>query len=1050
VEEDNTKKTGSRSKSIEEVMRERQRLDRILREKFKKRMAILFSDVCGFTKYMDTRGDISGRAWIQKHHDIVFPLIESHEGKILDIMGDGVMASFPDSLSAVKASVAIQKGLKEYNSKTEPAEQIHVKIGINVGELLADGDNVAGDVVNVASRIESQADADQILIAKAVYEDVCGSEDILCRLHDTVQVKGKAAPLELYRVVWREDDTVSDIEPVVRAHEAIVEKKAEQPLKVLRLEVARERNRLKISIHEHKAGEETTIRRYEEMPVSMDWIETRCREMVETLNRANRQGRLTREVLIKLREVGQAFYDEFFTMSVKRKLKETRAEYLSLNLDDHLVHIPWELLHDGHQFLCQRFNMGRLVKTKQTIIGSRSRALARPLRMLILADPEGDLRAAYKEGTQIRDHMDRHKDLVNASIRSGNITPEFIREKIRNFDLVHFAGHADYNPDNPEESGWRLTRGSLSAQDIIKMAGTATMPALIFSNACQSARTEVWSLKGDFHSEIFGLANGFLLAGVKHYVGTFWEILDEPSSRFALEFYIRLLSGSTTGEAMRLSRQAMIKVYGEETIVWASYLLYGDPTSSYLDQVKVAEAVAEPKLERAPVSDAEVRAREEVIDFAEEEEPKRWKSWWAVAAGIFLVAAMLSWGYPLLSKKQIAKQEKAVLAYYHEGNFQEALDGCNTLEEKSPNSCLAYLIRGNIYLRKGKLETAAGAYQKALRATKGPDLQKAEALVGLGRIASLRKQPETALKYYRQATEVAPQSRQGYLSQALVLEGGARYDEALNLLVKTQKLAPEDHVVAALTNETRKKVVLARDQEKQQRIDQMVKELLETMKSPPRAVPSDGWTSLPLTMWLMEFKAQGYSLQEGEERLLVSGIADQVLQQSRVQLVERALLDKLLQELKLGTSEMVDRNTALSLGRILAARLIVSGQILYSEAQTQVSMRLIETETGRITAAVNESFGGAVPASVLTERLSDALLEKLSKLYPLRCKVSDVKENEARLNIGVKVGARMGQQFKVVDQDLILEVIGVQPETCLATIAKGEGVLQKGLRVEEL
>ena len=363
---------------------------------------------------------------------------------------------------------------------------------------------------------------------------------------------------------------------------------------------------------------------------------------------------------------------------------------------------------------------------------------------------------------------------------------------------------------------------------------------------------------------------------------------------------------------------------------------------------------------------------------------------------------------------------------------------------------MASLIRANIYLRKGKLETAAGAYQKALRATKGTDPQKAEALVGLGRIASLRKQPETALKYYRQATELAPQIKQGYLSQALVLEGGGRYDEALNLLVKTQKLAPEDHVLAALTNETRKKVVLAQDQEKQQRIDQMVKELLETMKSPPKAAPSDGWTSLPLTVWLMEFRAQGYSLQEGEERLLASGIADQVLQQSRVQLVERALLDKLLQELKLGTSEMVDRNTALSLGRILAARLIVSGQILYSEAQTQVSMRLIETETGRITAAVNESFGGAAPASVLTERLSDALIEKLSELYPLRGKVENVKDNEVRLNIGVKIGARMGQQFMVIDQDVILEVIAVQSETCLTRVAKGEGVLQKGLRVKAL
>ena len=78
------------------------------------------------------------------------------------------------------------------------------------------------------------------------------------------------------------------------------------------------------------------------------------------------------------------------------------------------------------------------------------------------------------------------------------------------------------------------------------------------------------------------------------------------------------------------------------------------------------------------------------------------------------------------------------------------------------------------------------------------------------------------------------------------------------------------------------------------------------------------------------------------------------------------------------------------------------------------------------------------------------VIEKLGELYPLRCKVADVKDNEARLNIGVKVGARMGQQFKVVDQDLILEVIAIEPETCLARIAKGEGVLQEGVRVEAL
>jgi CHAT domain-containing protein len=330
---------------------------------------------------------------------------------------------------------------------------------------------------------------------------------------------------------------------------------------------------------------------------------------------------MTREVLVKLREIGQTFYDELFTLAVKEKVKETKAEHLSLYLDDQLVHVPWELLNDGRQFLCQRFNMGRLVKTRQTILGSKTRLLARPLKMLILADPEGDLKGAYQEGTQIRDYMDRYKDLINVSLRSDNITPDFIREKIRYFDLIHFAGHADYNQKNPGESGWRLTGGNLKAQEITKMAGTATMPALIFSNACQSARTEEWTLNENFQDEIFGLANAFLLSGVKHYVGTFWEILDEPSSRFASEFYKQLFSGMTVGEAMRLARGSLIKEYGEETIVWASYLLYGDPTFNYMDQIRVSEVSDMP----APPAQAEakVRAREEVIDFAERRFQKR-------------------------------------------------------------------------------------------------------------------------------------------------------------------------------------------------------------------------------------------------------------------------------------------------------------------------------------------------------------------------------------------------------------------------------------------
>jgi tetratricopeptide (TPR) repeat protein len=501
---------------------------------------------------------------------------------------------------------------------------------------------------------------------------------------------------------------------------------------------------------------------------------------------------------------------------------------------------------------------------------------------------------------------------------------------------------------------------------------------------------------------------------------------------------------------MRLARQTLIEEYGEETIVWASYILYGDPTFNYMAHLEMNKTWAEPERAYTQVAGAEVRAREEVIELADHQVRRKRRVWWGVAAGIILASIMWLWGYPYLSNKQIVKYQKEALAYYQEGNYEQALSVCRTLAEKRPDACLSSLIAGNIHLKRGKLQMAEVAYHKALQSTDGTTYQKAEALVGLGRIASLNNQPDASLRYYRQASEVAPESRMGYLSQALLLEDRGDYDKALDLFVKAQKLEPKDWVVSAHVKDTRERVALAQDKEKQERIDKMVKELLESMKSPPWALPSDGWTSLPLTMWVTEFEAQGYSLQEGEERLLASGIVDQLLEQGRVQIVERAILDRLLEELKLGTSKLVDRNTALAVGKIVAARLILSGQLVYSDRQTQISMRLIETETGRITAAVKESFGAMVPASSLVAQLSKELLAKLERLYPLRGVIAKVKNQEVELNIGQRVGVRTGQRFEVVNKDVTLEVISIQPDTSLARITEGKALPHEGSRVEAI
>ena len=1043
-----------RDEKIEDIMRARDRLDKILQDKFVKRMTIVFTDVCGYTKYMDTRGDIAGRAWMQKHNDIVLPLIEKNNGKVLTLMGDGVMSSFEETEDAVKACIDVQKGLAEYNRAAEPADALHVTIGINTGEILVDSDHIAGDVVNTASRIETKADPDQILISQSTYDAVRGSTEILCRRHGSVKVKGKDEALELYRVIWQHEETVITTDPLVRSRDAWSDRRAKKRPSVLHLEVTRQDNQLKISSFEQQRGEISTVRQYEEIPIPIEKIGKRCHEIVDTLNSCNREGCMPRDLLFRLREVGQVFRDELFTEGIKGKMQESKADHLTVSMDDQLVQIPWELLHDGQQFLCQRFSMGRLVKTRQSPAVTRTRVLEPPLKTLILADPRGDLKSAYNEGVEIQNFMDKKQNILNAALLSDNITPDAISSKLRNFDIVHFAGHADYNDANPGDSGWLLSQGVMKASDFMKISTTGIMPALVFSNACQSARTEEWTLTNNFQDEIFGLANALILSGVKHYIGTFWEILDEPGRKFALEFYKALLSGATVGEAVHRARLALIDSYGEESIVWASYLLYGDPTFNYMEQIRKRKPSSDPAattIRSANADNIRVRAADDdIITYSPETPVKKPPLTRIASIAAAVIAALLIAIYSGFFQSDTTQQEQAILAYYNNGNYDEALKAAVELAQTNAKIRLSHLIQGDIFLRNGDLKAAQPAYASALAAPKGTELQKANALMGLGRLASLEKRPDDAMQYYQQASQAAPKNSRGYLSQAMLLSQKGDTTAALGLLEKAQAHDPQDRALAAITNQTRRRMEIAEDEQKQKKIDQLIQDLLENMDQPPRALPTDGWTSQPLILWIMDFKTKGYSIQEGDDTLLLSGITEQLLEKGRVQIVERALLDKLLGELKLGSSELADRRTALAVGKLMAARLIVSGAIVYSGPHTQVSLRIIETETGRITAAINETVGSAVPVSELAGQITVDLNTKLDEKYPIRGKIVRMDGNTAWMNIGTNVGVVEGQTYKAVNQETVLEVVAVASEESAARVAENANLPETGQSVEIL
>jgi len=201
------------SRRLEELIRERARLDVEL-ERFKELVTVLFVDIVGSTRFYDEHGDVAGLVMVQKCLDLLIPLVEQHGGTVIKTVGDAILARFSDAEGAVRSAVAMQRSLGERNRHIIPADEIHVRVAVNLGLALLKGNDVFGDVVNVTSRIEGVTDSDEIAISPSVYEKIRHLSDIRVRKKASgVELKGKAANLDLYAIVWRADESAGPEPP---------------------------------------------------------------------------------------------------------------------------------------------------------------------------------------------------------------------------------------------------------------------------------------------------------------------------------------------------------------------------------------------------------------------------------------------------------------------------------------------------------------------------------------------------------------------------------------------------------------------------------------------------------------------------------------------------------------------------------------------------------------------------------------------------------------------------------------------------------------------
>jgi class 3 adenylate cyclase len=163
-------------------------------------VAILALDAANFSKLVaeDEEGTLR---LLADYRRLIDGAIATHGGRIVMTAGDSVLAEFASSVQAVRAAIVIQQALRDHNAALGLAQPMRFRIGVNIGDVVVDGDNILGDGVNVAVRLESLTHPDGICISATVLEHVAGKLDARFQDLGTQYLKNIPRPIRAYQVI---------------------------------------------------------------------------------------------------------------------------------------------------------------------------------------------------------------------------------------------------------------------------------------------------------------------------------------------------------------------------------------------------------------------------------------------------------------------------------------------------------------------------------------------------------------------------------------------------------------------------------------------------------------------------------------------------------------------------------------------------------------------------------------------------------------------------------------------------------------------------------
>ncbi|MGB0909943.1 MAG: CHAT domain-containing protein [Nitrospirales bacterium] len=267
--------------------------------------------------------------------------------------------------------------------------------------------------------------------------------------------------------------------------------------------------------------------------------------------------------------------------SVAAGLADMQDHHLVVVNDAPSSRIPWETMCINGWFpaaakgLSRRYIAGNLSVAKWL----EKRRIGDTLDVLLVVNPTLDLPGAEREAARLKDLITPDSSVRLHEIQGERATRPLLLEEFSsgNYDVIHYAGHAYFDAEDRSRSG--IVCHGRQILNGAHLAGIAKLPALLFFNACESARVRRGALKENStllmkerNNRNVGLAEAFMRGGAANYVGTYWPVGDDAAAAFAETFYKDLVLGESIGKALQNGRKAVRKL---NSVDWADYIHYG-------------------------------------------------------------------------------------------------------------------------------------------------------------------------------------------------------------------------------------------------------------------------------------------------------------------------------------------------------------------------------------------------------------------------------------------------------------------------------------------